>query len=189
MRRHLPSTQALAAEWLPEEGRREALRWIHQAMTLPHALPGGTTAVLHACRAFLRELDFLTPFAGRQDFLHGSMDVLFQAGGKAYVLDWKTNRLPGYGPETLEQTVQEHYWLQVQIYATTACRFLGIRDEPSYEEAFGGVAYVFLRGLPEGGLWTLRPSWAQLRAWEAELEALPADRMIPPNAGGEPRDR
>ncbi len=185
----LPSTQALAADRLPEEGRREALRWIHQAMTLAHPLPDGTTAVLHACQAFLRELDFLTPFAGRQDFLHGSMDVLFQAGGKAYVLDWKTNRLNGYDPATLEQTVQEHYWLQVQIYATTACRFLDIRDEAQYEEAFGGVVYVFLRGLPEGGLWTLRPSWAQLRAWEAELEALPADRMIPPNAGGEPRDR
>jgi exodeoxyribonuclease V beta subunit len=185
----LPSTVALAAAWLPEEGRLEALRWIHHAMTLPYPLPDGSTAILHQSEELLRELDFLTPYAERQDFLHGSMDVLFQAGGKGYVLDWKTNRLPGFDPASLDQAVKEHYWLQVQIYASTACRFLGIRDEDHYDRAFGGVVYVFLRGLPEGGLWTCRPSWTELQAWEAELRALPVDQMIPPHAGGEPRDR
>ena len=185
----LPSTKALAAAWLPEEGRKEALRWIHHAMTMPYPLPDGSTAVLHAADELLRELDFLTPYADRPDFLHGSMDVLFQTGGKTYVLDWKTNRLSGYDPESLDQAVRDHYWLQVQIYASTACRFLGIADEAHYDGAFGGVVYVFLRGLPEGGLWTCRPSWAELQAWEAELKALPVDQMIPPHAGGEPRDR
>jgi exodeoxyribonuclease V beta subunit len=185
----LPSTRALAAAWLPGEARTEALRWIYHAMTLPYALPDGTTAVLHESEELLRELDFLTPYADRQDFLHGSMDVLFRTGNKAYVLDWKTNRLSGYDPASLDQTVKEHYWLQVQIYASTACRFLGIQNEAHYESAFGGVVYVFLRGLPEGGIWTCRPTWAGLQAWEAEFNALPVDKMIPTHAGGEPRDR
>jgi exodeoxyribonuclease V beta subunit len=185
----LPSTKALAAAWLPEEGRREALLWIHHAMTMPLPLPGGGSAVLHESREMLRELDFLTPYAGRQDFLHGSIDVLFQAGARTYVLDWKTNRLSGYDPASLDQAVQDHYLLQVQIYASTACRFLGIRDEAHYDQAFGGVVYLFLRGLPEGGVWTRRPSWAELQAWEAELKALPVDQMIPTHAGGEPRER
>jgi len=158
-------------------------------MTMPCPLPDGGTAVLHEADELLRELDFLTPYADRPDFLHGSMDVLFRTGGKAYVLDWKTNRLPGYDPASLDQAVRDHYWLQVQIYASTACRFLGITDEAHYGDAFGGVVYVFLRGLPEGGLWTCRPSWAELQAWEAELKALPVDQMVPPHAGGEPRDR
>jgi exodeoxyribonuclease V beta subunit len=185
----LPSTRALAEAFLPEEGRQEALRWIHHAMTLPYPLPDGSAAVLHESAELLRELDFLTPYADRQDFLHGSIDVLFQAGKRSYVLDWKTNRLPGFDPASLDEAVREHYWLQVQIYASTACRFLGIRDEAHYEAAFGGVVYVFLRGLPEGGIWTCRPTWAELQAWEAELKALPVDKMIPPHAGGEPRDR
>ena len=43
---------------------------------------------------------------------------------------------------------------------------------------------MFLRGLPEGGVWTLRPSWAEVRAWELELAALPVETLIPAHAGG-----
>jgi exodeoxyribonuclease V beta subunit len=117
------------------------------------------------------------------------MDVLFQAGGRTFVLDWKTNRLDGYDPAALDWVVMEHYGLQVRIYTLTACRFLEIRDEAHYERAFGGVVYVFLRGLPEGGIWTCRPSWAELLAWEAEIGALKTELMIPLHAGGEPRER
>ena len=167
----LPATAALA-EGLPREDRSPALRWVHQAMTRPLPLPGGGSAALWQAEEMLRELDFVTPYPGRPDFLNGSIDVLFQAGGRAHVLDWKTNHLAGYGPEALDEAVRAHYLLQVQIYAVTACRFLGIRDAGHYERAFGGIVYVFLRGLPEAGVWTCRPSWDELGAWERELEAL-----------------
>ena len=180
----LPGTAALA-EGLPRELRREALRWVYNAMALPLALPGGGTAVLARAEELLRELDFLTPYPGRGDFLNGSIDVLFKSGGRAYVLDWKTNRLEGYGPAALDAAVREHYLLQVMIYAVTACRFLGIGDAGHYQRAFGGVVYVFLRGLPEGGVWTLRPTWEELRDWEARLDALRPEQWIPLHAGGE----
>jgi exodeoxyribonuclease V beta subunit len=171
----LPATAELAGD-LPREDRKEVLRWVHQAMTRPLPLPGGGAAALCQAEEMLRELDFVTPYPGLPDFLNGSIDVLFQAGGRAHVLDWKTNQLPGYGPAALDEAVQAHYLLQVKIYSVTACRFLGIRDAAHYERAFGGVVYVFLRGLPEGGVWTCRPSWDELQAWERELEELRPER-------------
>jgi len=180
----LPATAALAEGLAPAQ-RREALRWVHCAMALPLALPGGGTVVLAEAEELLRELDFLTPYPGRADFLNGSIDVLFRSGGRAYVLDWKTNRLDDFAPAALDAAVREHYLLQVMIYAVTACRFLGIGDAAHYEQAFGGIVYVFLRGLPEGGVWTLRPTWAELRDWEARLDALHPEQWIPIHAGGE----
>jgi exodeoxyribonuclease V beta subunit len=180
----LPATLALA-EGLPLEGRAETLRWIHQAMTLPLPLPDGGTVVLAEADEALRELDFLTPYPQRGDFLTGSIDLLFQTRGRAYVLDWKTNRLPGYGAGHLEEAIQGSYLLQVKIYTVTTCRFLGITDRDHYERAFGGVVYLFLRGLPDGGVWTCRPSWEDLRAWERDLEDLKPERLIPAHAGGE----
>ena len=101
------------------------------------------------------------------------------------MLDWKTNRLPDYDPAHLEATVQGHYLLQVKIYTLTTCRFLGIRDLAHYERAFGGIVYVFLRGLPEGGIWTCRPSWEEVQEWQRDLVALQPERLIPAHAGGE----
>jgi len=171
----LPATAELAGD-LPKGDRKEVLRWVHQAMTRPLPLPGGGAVALCQAEEMLRELDFVTPYPGLPDFLNGSIDVLFQAGGRAHVLDWKTNQLPGYGPAALDEAVQAHYLLQVKIYSVTACRFLEIRDAEHYERAFGGVVYVFLRGLPEGGVWTCRPSWDELQAWERELVKLRPER-------------
>ena len=95
------------------------------------------------------------------------------------------NRLAAFDPASLDETVQSHYLLQVKIYAMTACRFLGIKDREHYEREFGGVVYVFLRGLPEGGLWTFRPTWEALQAWEKDIDELRPERLIPVHAGGE----
>ncbi len=179
----LPATQALA-KGLPREDRNPALRWVHHAMTRPLPLPGGGSVALYQAEEMLREMDFVTPYPGLQDFLNGSIDVLFQAGGRAHVLDWKTNHLQGYGPAALDAAVQTHYLLQVKIYSVTACRFLGIQDADHYERAFGGVVYVFLRGLPEEGVWTCRPTWEELRTWERDLEDLRPERWILAHAGG-----
>jgi exodeoxyribonuclease V beta subunit len=120
----------------------------------------------------LRELRFLSPFPGAPDFLTGSMDVLFEHQGQAFVLDWKSNALPDYGPQALEDCVREHYDLQVRIYTLAALDFLGIEDELAYEARFGGALYVFLRGLPGQGVWSRRPLWVEVEVWRRELATL-----------------
>ena len=179
----LSATAGLVKDFSKED-RKEILRWVHHAMTHPLPLPGGRALPLFQAEEMLREMDFVTPYPGLADYLNGSIDVLFQAGGRAHVLDWKTNHLRGYDPVALDEVVQAHYLLQVKIYSVTACRFLGIQDAGHYERAFGGVVYVFLRGLPEGGVWTCRPSWDELRNWERDLEALRPERWTLAHAGG-----
>jgi exodeoxyribonuclease V beta subunit len=117
-------------------------------------------------------MDFLTGLPGDTDFLGGSLDALFEKDGRAYFLDWKSNSLPDYGPEALATCVSSHYNLQVRIYTLAILRFLGVTSEAAYEARFGGALYVFLRGLPEGGVWGFRPAWSEVLAWEQDLAAV-----------------
>jgi exodeoxyribonuclease V beta subunit len=193
----LESVQGRTAEaWLEDPATAELLQrfsgetrkavgqWVHHALAGPLPLPGGGAAVLSRAERCLRELDFLTPYPGREDLLTGSLDVLFQWEGLAYVLDWKTNRLPSYAPEALARKVADDFLIQVQAYTLAACRFLAIAGAGDYEARFGGVIYVFLRGLPEEGVWTLRPSWEEVQGYERALAALSVETLIPVHAGG-----
>ena len=53
----------------------------------------------------------------------------------------------------------------------------GIFDEDTFNARFGGAVYVFLRGLPEGGIWKRRPSWAEVVSWREELSALGMEKL------------
>lgn len=159
---------------LGPEAAKEAARRVFLGLTTPLPLVG-SAAPLASAERLLRELDFLTGLPGGADFLGGSVDALFEKDGRAYVLDWKSNGLPDYGAEALEACVAEHYELQVRIYTLAALRFLDITDEAAYDARFGGVLYVFLRGLPEAGVWTSRPAWGEVRSWERELAELGAE--------------
>ena len=166
------------------EVRETVLAWAFQVMTSPLALPGGGSTVLARAARILREVDFLTPYPGYRDLLDGSIDLLFQEGERTYFLDWKTTDLPAYDEATMAEEVKAEYWIQIQIYTITTCRLLKIESEADYEKAFGGLIYVFLRGLPNGGIWTLRPSWNDYQAWVKAIEGLGHERLIPVSAGG-----
>ncbi|WP_306591234.1 UvrD-helicase domain-containing protein [Geothrix sp. 21YS21S-4] len=159
---------------LGPDAAREAARRAFLGFTTPLPLHEGA-APLAAADRLLRELDFLTGLPGSADFLGGSLDALFEKDGLAYVLDWKSNGLADYGSAALEACVAEHYALQVRIYTLAALRFLDIRDEATYEARFGGVRYVFLRGLPAAGVWTCRPTWTEVGTWERDLAATAAE--------------
>ena len=157
----------------PEAAREAALR-VFLGCTTPLPL-GDHAAALAEADHSLRELEFLTGMPDSQDFLGGSLDGLFEHQGHSFVLDWKSNGLPDYGPEALAACVADHYELQVRIYTLAALRFLGLTTEAAYETRFGGVLYVFLRGLPEAGVWSYRPSWTEVQGWEQELAQLGAE--------------
>ena len=153
----------------------DAARLAHAGFSHPLALPGVAPIALRGLPPgrLLRELDFLAESGGGR--LTGALDALFEHEGKAFILDWKSNRLEGYGAEALEACMAEDYALQVKVYTVAVLRALGVVEEADYEARFGGAVYVFLRGLPEGGVWTARPSWTEVQAWQTSLNAMLED--------------
>jgi exodeoxyribonuclease V beta subunit len=92
---------------------------------------------------------------GERGFLNGFMDLVFEYQGKVFLVDWKSNRIAqGYDPQSLSALMEEEdYILQYRIYTLALLRWLRWRlgDSFSFEKRFGGVLYLFLRGLnPDG---------------------------------------
>ena len=98
----------------------------------------------------LRALSFL-PARG---FVTGAIDLVFQgADGRFYVVDYKSNHL-GTHPADYDRAGMEramaahHYFLQYHLYTVAAVRYLRTRiPDFAYERHFGGVYYLFLRGM------------------------------------------
>ncbi|TNI93604.1 exodeoxyribonuclease V subunit beta [Aeromonas allosaccharophila] len=103
-------------------------------------------------------------FATVQGMLKGFIDLVFEWQGRWYLLDYKSNHLgmspADYSRPALERAMAEHrYDLQYQLYSLALHRLLTLRL-PCYdfEQHFGGVFYLFLRGMPQGGIFHTRPS-------------------------------
>ncbi|WP_440223427.1 UvrD-helicase domain-containing protein [Dokdonella sp. MW10] len=85
-----------------------------------------------------------------EGLMTGLIDLTYVHDGRWYVLDYKSNRLPGYGPAHLaEAMAHSEYDLQALIYTLALHRWLRFRlgDGYDYARDFGGVRYVFCRGL------------------------------------------
>ncbi|KPJ75724.1 MAG: hypothetical protein AMJ54_14160 [Deltaproteobacteria bacterium SG8_13] len=113
-------------------------------------------------------------------FLMGYVDMLFLHENRFYLLDWKSNHLGSrredYAPARLADImVTEHYILQYCLYTVAANRYLQLhRPNYSYAEHFGGVFYVFIRGVDAGagaayGIFHDRPDPALIRALDEAL--------------------
>jgi exodeoxyribonuclease V beta subunit len=112
-------------------------------------------------------------------FMTGSIDLLFERDGRFYIVDWKSNSLDGFA-ESFDQDglaaemAASDYYLQYLLYTVATDGFL--RQSLvgyDYERHFGGVFYLFLRGLdgkhPERGIFHDRPSAACVQALANEL--------------------
>jgi exodeoxyribonuclease V beta subunit len=112
----------------------------------------------------LREESNRLAFAPVRGFMKGYIDMVFEYEGCYYLVDYKSNMLgtlpQAYHHSYLKEVMtREGYILQYHIYAVALHRYLSARlPNYRYEEHFGGVYYLFLRGMsPEGGgrLWDL----------------------------------
>jgi len=75
----------------------------------------------------------------------GNIDLLFRHQSAWYVVDWKSNALPGWSRTAVEESVRAHaYDLQARIYAHA------VRDALPGER-FGGCLWIYLRGFARGG--------------------------------------
>jgi exodeoxyribonuclease V beta subunit len=201
--RPAPAAGKKVAEDWPATQRAMILRMLRDVLATPLADGIRLQAVAPAQR--LTELEFHLPspqldagklnqllrragydvpelaFRDLAGYLHGFIDLVFEHGGRYYLLDWKSNHLgyqpDDYGQQAMAAAMAEHrYHLQYLLYAVALQRYLQHRL-PDYdaERDFGGVLYLFVRGVrPE---WTLadgsqagvffhRPSAATLSAMQ-----------------------
>ncbi|WP_055733036.1 exodeoxyribonuclease V subunit beta [Agarivorans gilvus] len=92
-------------------------------------------------------------FAMVKGMLKGFIDLVFQHQGRYYVLDYKSNYLgdevEDYQQEAMREAMVAHrYDFQYQLYSLALHRWLGQRlANYDYEQHFGGVYYLFLRGM------------------------------------------
>ncbi len=92
-----------------------------------------------------------------EGFMTGAIDLVFRHNGKFYILDWKSNWLGGafsdYSSERMDEAMSvNRYRLQYMIYiAALNAHLANVYPAYSYERDFGGVYYVFLRGVSQDG--------------------------------------
>jgi exodeoxyribonuclease V beta subunit len=114
-----------------------------------------------------------------EGFLKGFIDLVFEFDGRFYIVDWKSNslghRVEDYGPAALRREITEHgYDLQYHLYTVALDKYLRTRlANYDYEKHFGGVRYIFLRGVtpeqPELGIFRDRPPAEKIARLSARL--------------------
>jgi exodeoxyribonuclease V beta subunit len=85
-----------------------------------------------------------------EGLMTGLIDLTYRFEGKWHVLDYKSNRLPGYDAASLREAMaHSEYDLQALIYTLALHRWLRFRlgDGYDYARDFGGIRYLFCRGL------------------------------------------
>lgn len=101
-----------------------------------------------------------------EGIMTGKIDLFFRHNGKYYILDWKSNYLgetaADYSSEKMQEAMNENnYHLQYHIYSVAANKYLSSRlPDWDYDQGFGGVIYLFVRGVRKGsntGIYLARP--------------------------------
>lgn len=112
-------------------------------------------------------------------FMKGFIDLIFEHDERYYILDYKTNHLGNeisdYGAEYLEREMKAAmYDLQYHIYILALHRFLAdVLPEYTYDRNFGGVFYLFLRGINrqgEEGIYFDRPEFGLIEKLDRYLQ-------------------
>jgi exodeoxyribonuclease V beta subunit len=175
---------------LAEAGLARGAQIVFNALRSPLALGNQIVPRLVSCEG-AREMEFTFPIpasghpllAGgssggewtiERGLLVGFVDFVFRFHGRTYFADWKSDLLPSYDPAAIAAHVSDHYLLQARIYTVGIVRLLRVRERSEYEERFGGLVYVFLRGVkPDGdgraGAYFHRPSWDEIIHYEHDL--------------------
>lgn len=150
---------------------------------------------LHQLRS-VREMEFVFPipesnhpllstgvhgaWSVERGYLKGIVDFVFDDGhGLVYFADWKSDQLQSYAPRAIQNHVRMHYMLQAQIYSVGVLRLLQIRNRDDYERRFGGLLYVFLRGIDRDGRCGVhfhRAPWDEICRYESDLMRIAGER-------------
>ena len=160
--------------------KRERLSEVEFSYPLAHLTPASLVKTINRCTALagdIRARMGSLRFDPVEGFMRGFIDLLFRFKDRYYLIDWKSNWLGSkaadYGPEGMRQAMLEHnYYLQYHLYTLAADLFLQKRlPGYDYETHFGGVYYIFLRGIdpadPSCGIFRDRPAAATVKGLAA----------------------
>ena len=122
-------------------------------------------AVMKECGSEkVREVLKLSSGSEMTGVLNGLIDLIFVHENKYYIVDWKTNflgpRFADYDAPGVRHVMAESgYILQYHLYTAALCFFLKQRLPAFDYDQFGGVYYLFVRGMGSGenGIWFDRP--------------------------------
>lgn len=122
-------------------------------------------------------------FSQKGGYLKGFIDMIFCDNEKFYIVDWKTNYL-GNSFEHYEISIlnkemkRSGYVLQYLLYTLALDLYLKQRvKDYTYDKHFGGVFYLFMRGIKQGsdtGIYFDRPDSDMVEQLKKELSTLPA---------------
>jgi exodeoxyribonuclease V beta subunit len=130
----------------------------------------------------VQHLDRLN-FAPLQGFMKGYIDMVCAHDGRYYLIDWKSNYLgdtwEDYAWDRLNTVMAESfYFLQSHLYALALDLLLRRRiADYDYKRQFGGVFYLFLRGIQGAHAST----GIHHSVPEAELIAALKEGLMPPS--------
>ena len=121
-------------------------------------------------------------------FMKGFIDLVFQAGTRFYIVDYKSNWLgpdqSAYAREYLSAVMaREAYSLQYLLYTVAVHRYLAQRlPDYQYDTHFGGAFYLFLRGMapatgPAFGVFADRPCKKLVTTLDRYLSTGTAERV------------
>ena len=114
-----------------------------------------------------------------EGMMNGKIDLFFRSGNQYFLLDWKSNFLgdavTDYDADAVAEAMEaNNYHLQYHIYALAVYKYLKARlPDFDYERDFGGVIYLFLRGVREGsatGIFAAKPPLKKILALQAVLD-------------------
>ena len=131
---------------VPADERRPEIEF---QFSLQPVQVGALLALLHA-HGVVRDRQGFGLRQRLEGLMTGLIDLTYQHAGKWYVLDYKSNRLPAYDAANMMQAMaHSEYDLQALIYTLALHRWLRfrLRNEYDYARDFGGIRYLFCRGL------------------------------------------
>jgi len=141
-----------ASLWLRMLGRQQ--RFVEMEFHYPLAglTADGLNGIMKRLAGFRSDQPQLS-FNPVNGMMKGFIDLIFEHQGRFFVLDYKSNHLGNsiddYQHDALQEAIGEHrYDLQYLIYTVALHRYLQQRlPGYDYETHFGGVYYLFLRGM------------------------------------------
>ncbi|MDD9824926.1 MAG: exodeoxyribonuclease V subunit beta [Gammaproteobacteria bacterium] len=177
-----PLAPGLRLRGIPRQRRLDELEFYYP---LPELAADGLRELLLAHgmgdAPAMREALGRLRFERVRGYMKGYIDLVFEADGRYYLADYKSNWLgpspDAYAPERLAAVMaRESYFLQYLVYTLALHRYLRLRlPGYDYERHMGGAFYLFLRGMaPERGascgVFHTLPAPALIEALDRHLE-------------------